>query len=145
MEIHTIPFKKKIFNSSLNQILSWIKLWCSTDFIREPRKFPKPRTDFSFGIFCLLGLLISYFNFTFCCCVSLTHLVLWISSLWVLFFWRYFFCFVSSLHLSQFVFPASRKSLMSSIFFSTLILPTTDHGTCSHLLSKVVSYFWFCL
>lgn len=46
------------------------------------------------------------------------------------FFWRYLFCFVSSLHFSsQFVFPASRKSLISSISFSTLKLPTTEHGT----------------
>lgn len=130
MEIYTIPLRKRFFNSCLNQIVSWVKLWFSMDFVREPRKFPKPIIFFSFGIFCLLGLVISYFNFTFCYCISVTHLVLWISFLCVLFFWGYLFCFVSSLHLrSQFVFPASRKFLISSISFSTLKLPTTDHET----------------
>lgn len=109
--------------------MSWAKLWHSPDFVREHGKFPQPIIFFSFGIVCLLTLVIAYF--TFCYCISvLTHLVLWISFLCVLFFWGYLFCFVSSLHLrSQFVFPTSRKSLISSISFCTLKLPTTDHET----------------
>lgn len=147
MEIHSIPMEYKFFNSCLNQIASWIKLWCSTDFLRGPRKFPRPIIFFFFGIFSLLELLISYFNFTFCYCVSVTHLVLWIGFLWVLFLWGYLFCSIFSLHLkSQFAFPASRKSLISSISLSTLKLPTTCHGNiCSHLPSKVFSSFWFYL